>query len=68
MLEELRSNPRPAAARSQEMLPGRGRGPGGGLVDPILSTAFADGGRLRSTGVLNPIHRAWVGQLKEEVG
>jgi len=67
MLEELRLNPWSPGARSC------GRRPGGrGITDditvgPSLSTGFADGARLRSTGRLGPIHRPWLGR-KEVVG
>jgi len=67
MLEELRLNPRSPGKRSY------GRGPGvrgiteNGTVDPRLSTGFADGALLRSTGQMPPIHRPYPG-LKEVVG
>ena len=68
MLEELRLNPRSPAERS------RGRRPGGcgyadvGVVDPSLSTGFANRPRWRSTGTSDPIHSLWGGLKKEEVG
>lgn len=68
MLDELRSNPRAPQARS------RGRRPGGSGVTegdagyPGLSTGFADGGRIASTGAAGPVHRPGWGIDKEGVG
>jgi hypothetical protein len=67
MLEELRLNPRAAAARSQVCCAGVDMGRDGGAIDPKLSTTYARGRRLRSTGALHPIHRG-VAIHKEEVG
>jgi hypothetical protein len=68
MLEELRLSPCAAAARSRGRCAGQDATAGGGDFDPNLSTAFAERGRLPSTGSLTPIHRTWVGTNKEEVG
>jgi len=67
MLEELRLNPRSQAARFNGGCPGRSAATGDSTVDPRLSTGFAAGARLRSTGLAGPIHRR-LGAKKEEVG
>jgi len=68
MLEELRLNPRSPAARFRGRCPGEGAAAGDGTVDPRLSTGFAEGARLRSTGAAGLIHSPWIGAIKEEVG
>jgi hypothetical protein len=66
MLEELRLNPRSLAARSCGRRPGENAGTDVGLVDPSLSTGFADPPWLRSTGASDPLHTMWRGLEKEE--
>jgi hypothetical protein len=68
MLEELRMDPRARVARSEASRVGVDAGAEGGTVGPDLSTGFAEGDRLRSTGALYAIHRVWCGEEKEEVG
>ena len=69
MLEELRLNPRAHAARSGDGCMDVDAGADAGIVDPNLSTGFANGGRLRSTGAAMAIHRVmWCGIHKEGVG
>jgi hypothetical protein len=67
MLEELRLNPRSQAERFKGRYPGQSAATEDGTVDPRLSTGFADGARLRSTGPAGLIHGR-VGAKKEEVG
>jgi hypothetical protein len=68
MLEELRLNPRAPEARSGDRRRAIDAVTDVGVVDPNLSTGFAERGRRRSTGAPNPIHRTWGGTQKEEVG
>ncbi len=67
MLEELRLNPRSSGARSDGRRPCVRGITDDRKVDPSLSTGFADGALLRSTGQMVPIHRPWLGR-KEVVG
>ncbi len=67
MLEELRLNPRSPGTRSYGRRPGARGITDNGTVDPRLSTGFAGGALLRSTGQMAPLHRLWLG-LKEVVG
>ncbi len=59
MLEELRLNPRSPAARSRGRRSGGSGLAGDGKVETSLSTGFADGARLRSTGRSSLIHSPW---------
>ena len=68
MLEELRLNPRSPAARSGRRCVGPIAGTGGGSVDPNLSTGYAEGAWLRSTGAAWPIHSGWRAPEREVVG
>ena len=67
MLEELRLNPRSQAERFKRRYPGQSAATEDSTVDPRLSTGFADGARLHSTGPAGLI-QGRVGAKKEEVG
>ena len=69
MLEELRSNPRSRAARSERRCVGAAAAVADGEVELSLSTGFARRPRERSTGGEQPIHRGmgWLQKAKEEV-
>ena len=67
MLEELRLYPWAAAARA-EGCPAAGKGAiDPGPARPRLSTGFAEGPRLGSTGAWRPIHSA-IARAREVVG
>ena len=66
MLEELRWSLRAPAARPVGGCPGASAATDVGVMDPHLSTGFADGGRWRSTGAHAAIHRG-VATYREEV-
>ena len=67
MLEELRLNPLAPRARPRGRRMGLAAGAEGGLFDPRLSTGFAEGPRLRSTGSTSPMHSGWRRRAGEEV-
>jgi len=68
MLEELRLNPRAPRARSGVALWASPRAPRADLVDPSLSTGFAESLRMGCTASPSPIHSRRRHQGEEVMG